>query len=721
MLRIFPKEESEWLEFHEWVTVLTSCMITSDMMKASDWSYLKHCHLHDHVWLFDKTVESVYEIVSKATEPTKFKWVSVEVHKLLQFMVEIHMIQNMYLTMDAEKPAKLAEAVRVWHCEKSSLPFSNYESAIDEALQEGKSIGICPNRLWNMTVASSHISFDLVSLVGAIKRTQLTSNFTHKESIKWIRAATTINTVTVNDEKSHFACTSNLCHFASIDSTHQEILCRCQRDCCDKLNFSERIEFRYIWSTTVGEKKASHTLLLKVKYVAISHVWSDGMGAEEGTVHHCVFKYFQKIACDTGCQGLWWDAISIPTESKACSEVIKVMHHNFWFTMSTIVHNLYTAKYLWSENGSPCIALALSPWFTWGWTALELLVSRHIKVIFQSLDNPSEYILKDLDTEVLVSDSASCSHEYWIASTAIRWLRCSQITTLKEVQQILKIRYTSWPHDHSIIASLLCVMQPDASSPLMQGDIAQDILIHFRKIDLSFLIHGCPIEAEAGLFSWCPSTLFNEVKTHISSDLGGTEVWVNPDGTLDSLFNIITLRSGDSERLDMYTTHPAAEVWIQQVLNNWEHCMLLFPLSNFTDVKDPAILVTVLDYDTQSSGCYDCQMEGVVYGAWVLMWTDPAQIPVHLRKKISTWPSKTAQELLELYDEGRDPFNFGPYNVPLGLKVPTVMEQLKDPLSPGYHPFLWWGTERSASAHLGQSQTMQKSALQLWHWNHQEV
>jgi hypothetical protein len=40
-----------------------------------------------------------------------------------------------------------------------------------------------------------------------------------------------------------------------------------------------------------------------------------------------------------------------------------------WCMISTFVN------FPWAEDGSPCLTLFLSPWFTRAWTALELALS----------------------------------------------------------------------------------------------------------------------------------------------------------------------------------------------------------------------------------------------------------------------------------------------------------------------------------------------------------
>src|SRR5205814_7153879 len=51
------------------------------------------------------------------------------------------------------------------------------------------------------------------------------------------------------------------------------------------------------------------------KFMAISHVWSDGTGTgawDEFKVNRCLYHFFRKIAREFGCEEIWWDTICIP-------------------------------------------------------------------------------------------------------------------------------------------------------------------------------------------------------------------------------------------------------------------------------------------------------------------------------------------------------------------------------------------------------------------------
>jgi hypothetical protein len=101
----------------------------------------------------------------------------------------------------------------------------------------------------------------------------------------------------------------------------------------------------------------------KDPYIAISHVWSDGTGVgvkTAGSVNSCLFDFFADLAKNLGCTAVWWDALSIPTEPKARSKAFNKMHANYANAKYTVVHDNYLLDFEWKDNGSPCLALALS-------------------------------------------------------------------------------------------------------------------------------------------------------------------------------------------------------------------------------------------------------------------------------------------------------------------------------------------------------------------------
>ena len=91
---------------------------------------------------------------------------------------------------------------------------------------------------------------------------------------------------------------------------------------------------------------------------------------------------------------------------------------NYSKAACTVIHDRYLLSYEWADDGSPCVALVFSPWFTSGWTALELIMSKMIKVLFKGL-NELEPVIKNLDEDILAPCPNRCSRTHWIVSAII--------------------------------------------------------------------------------------------------------------------------------------------------------------------------------------------------------------------------------------------------------------------------------------------------------------
>ena len=200
------------------------------------------------------------------------------------------------------------------------------------------------------------------------------------------------------------------------------------------------------------------------------------------------------------CDGVWWDTICIPQDKAARSIALNNMHHNYTAAKCTVVHDLYLAGMEWKNNESACIALVLSPWFTRGWTALELLLSERVFVLFRQGDG---YTLKDLDNEILAKHSILDSYAHWIATSSVGRLRKRRYTyqSTAEILSVLRARYTSWSRDQSIIAGLMCGLTDHVT--LSEQQITKEILGRLDSIEKECLLHGLTTMSEPQ-FSWCP-------------------------------------------------------------------------------------------------------------------------------------------------------------------------------------------------------------------------
>ncbi|KAJ5769088.1 hypothetical protein N7520_003647 [Penicillium odoratum] len=574
---------------------------------------------------------------------------STEIYEMVDWMSKVELYENLGRTKKESRVGYYWEQASPSHYRHVTSPPSQevYEPKIMEALNQAHALGICENRLLNIISASERADFDLPALVTDITITRQPRNFTHRESADRLNDAAKTMHIPRTQNIGHTECTSTICHFATIDSTRVSILHKCASRGCRTWSPSEEDFNRpgpYTWCISNDVPRPGQG-----NYAAISHVWSDGTGSANDSVNRCLFDYFCSIAKAEKCNAIWWDAISIPRETKARALSIRRMHRNFSDAKITIVHDLYTATYPWANDGSPCIALALSPWFTRGWTALELLVSKNVKVIFQHPNDPKRYVIKDLETEVLASHPAYCSRGHWIASTAIRRLRQMKIQSVTDLLHLLATRSTTWESDRLVIAALVRGLDTNVQGPDIKAALTREIITSFPKIDPSFLHHGYSLPRKQGIFSWCPSTLLHGGKPFVSPGYNSTE-WLNvsKDGTLIGSFTMKILEENDKDSLSAFAQEPAARSRINMALRKWRHCMLIWPRLSNGMLRDPAILVTVIEIGVippSPTNLLDCRMEGTVYGG---LPSSGYHVSVRLGKT-SDSPSKSARELYDLW------------------------------------------------------------------------
>jgi hypothetical protein len=244
-------------------------------------------------------------------------------------------------------------------------------------------------------------------------------------------------------------------------------------------------------------------------YVAVSHICSDGTGIEiqkPGLVNKCLFDYMASITKRLGCEAIWWDTISIPTEQAARRKAINNMCTNYNKAACTVIHDRYLLNYEWADDGSPCVALVFSPWFTRGWAALELIMSKMVKVLFKG-PNELERVIKDLNEDILAHDPSRCSRAHWIASTIIRRLR-QPIRNITDLMAVLKSRSTSWPRGRMTIAGLLAGLKFEEYN-IHQEEITKAVIGQVVRINPSSLLHGQVTIAESGGWSWYPPSLYD--------------------------------------------------------------------------------------------------------------------------------------------------------------------------------------------------------------------
>lgn len=299
--------------------------------------------------------------------------------------------------------------------------------------------------------------------------------------------------------------------------------------------------------------------------MAISHVWADGTGTgawQAGTVNECLYGFFKNIARHFSCEGIWWDTLCIPREKAARTLAIQKMEKSYEDAQITLVHDCFLRNWEWDVR-TACFAIIMSPWFSRGWTALELKKSQKIKVIFKG---PSGPVIKDLDEEILAqADEPDGPRK--AGSQIIQNLR-KEFSALKldDLLTVLRSRYTSWPKDMSVISALLAGVTAAGS----QQETYRKVVRKFGSIAPGHLFHY-RVTMSKGL-TWCPTSLFD-----MPPDPGNASLKLSPDGSLVGRWRVLPAdQCADlEERCWWGNMHPLIKPEVQGALRrNWK-CQLL--------------------------------------------------------------------------------------------------------------------------------------------------
>lgn len=483
---------------------------------------------------------------------------------------------------------------------RTTLP--EYESEALNISRQLRGKGICPNRLYNVPFENYHTSVGVCRLANTLLAVH-ENDLPNREDYQ-------------NPEKHHRDCTPQFCQRARDNSTlisqaHKCLDKSCQPDLefptnlLDEAGKDKNEWFNTAWYLQKSHKKPCVMKSEKERYMAISHVWSDGTGVglkTSGRVNRCLYEYFQKIAEDEGCDGLWWDTISIPVERVARGIAIQRMLVNFEKAHVTLIHDENLVKFPWREDGSPAIALILSAWFTRGWTAAELFASRNhsVKVLFANPDSrDGDPLIKDLDKDVFAANTRPNFQNpagtipmqgYIVAAEAMKRIRDPSKKTkwftnrheiLPDLLNVLSHRTTSWVKDRMLIAGLMCPRFESASDDLhllpssnMTGlEITRIILQTVENFKMADILHSDDPTATYGPWSWCPRSIFQFGHLYRSSVPSKDTVMVSHGGYLSGDFKAFEVLEDD--RIVPCGSHPASRARVSAALFNREKCLLL--------------------------------------------------------------------------------------------------------------------------------------------------
>lgn len=584
--RLLPKCP-EWESFRTWLLCAMSCELAANNA--------------GNIWTSRYTMGSFEELLKispRARIHNNEQWIAFRVFELLYFW------RSEICDLDREERDFLKDTseFRGWRGENGH--FSQITApSVSAALVCAEKLQICPKRLWNLARTSHRGPNDIPALLLAIDKSDNPRRFRHKK---------------------HYVCSPEHCPLENENSTRKPQIHVCEHKNCRVLKFPVR-EFdnmllkhakslkkhpgAIVWPLKIpdSEKETMSPIFASENtYAAISHVWSDGTGVgigNPGEVNSCIYRRFASKAAELGCNGIWWDAICVPENRELKRNAMNNMHLTYQYARHTIVHDKYLTKFPWTDDAAPGIALVLSPWFTRGWTALELAMSREVSVLYKHPSDGQGLVLKRLHGTIIPDGATSL--EQRIVARLIQRIRDPR-PSLFDLLKVLSCRVTSWAQDRSTITALMA-RTIEVKDDETVVDLAQKIILAQKYVPKALLFHGNTTLTRGGPFSWCPYNLFDSNFIVNSSVDEGTlmrdfynqynpqngsqgidealrqfvetrpdhdELKVSADGTILGKWNFIVL--GDNNvNLKPYSSHISVEFRISAALKTpWRYLVL---------------------------------------------------------------------------------------------------------------------------------------------------
>ncbi|KAI0329847.1 hypothetical protein GY45DRAFT_1324448 [Cubamyces sp. BRFM 1775] len=265
-------------------------------------------------------------------------------------------------------------------------------------------------------------------------------------------------------------------------------------------------------------------------YVAISHVWAEGMGSTtDDGLPTCVIERIAKLVWCTVPAGdhvpFWMDSLCVPKARDERKRAIRLMAQTYRdadkvLVIDDCIRKLCSFDSCWDEN---LVRIFTSQWVRRVWTLQEGLLARELWFEFADgvVCASEELSPEDLGiSRVLVPLLNFRAYQ--------RRLEAPQGVRLQDLVSMIQMRSTSKPEDELIAISSLLPSRVELDVLLSDSeDSGSDVvetrmrsfLLQLREIPRGVPFWGAPRLTMPG-FTWAPRTLTAEVSRSWSTELG---------------------------------------------------------------------------------------------------------------------------------------------------------------------------------------------------------
>jgi Heterokaryon incompatibility protein (HET) len=408
--------------------------------------------------------------------------------------------------------------------------------------------------------------------------------------------------------QDHAACNASECAVSNVDTStyktkHNDVFCKGEHDCETLTPNMEivkaKLEGGKMPVVSFAENQGLVTLGTEDgPYVAISHVWADGMGStSEQGIPICVVKFLSEAATasfnsthDTELDAIpfWIDSLCVPSQTDLRGKAIGLMAKTYASAAAVVVID---ASMLHLSVSDPIqeqlFVLYVSSWVQRLWTLPEALLSRQL--LFRASDRLIDfrYFFTDEVVKLRLNDVVASKLLGWIGQLMIGpFIRSAQAATssslslpphsLDDIVLHLSKRTSSRQEDETLAIAGLFGQDASEYIPLDPDQRMAKFLTEHNggkvPYDILFL-DGPKLPIEN--YTWAPKSF---MKRQLNAELKGTFAGaisvITQQGLLGQYFCLVL-------QLEWGADGPP---WTYRVqINNGEHLVVLFDRSVDSD------------------------------------------------------------------------------------------------------------------------------------------
>ncbi|KAF2135516.1 uncharacterized protein K452DRAFT_239254 [Aplosporella prunicola CBS 121167] len=342
------------------------------------------------------------------------------------------------------------------------------------------------------------------------------------------------------DSKSHTGCRIERCEASIIDpeqyeAKHTDPGCNCEWIRPPLADVKTLISQNYVPVITFQDLSPWEQPSFSVDsfrnkaYIAISHVWSDGLGSTtEKGLPLCQVRRLSNLATELIPGGAFWiDSLCVPSEKGPRRSAIGLMALTYSDAQKVLILDESIQRLPFSAPVEDRLLCALSSgWMRRLWTLQEGALSRELLFRFQDVSMPAPELISRVGQLALSSVLSGLS------SVIYRILKKKQndsYFSIGDVARALRWRTTSRPSDETLAIASLLGIDPLA---LLAEDKSErrfaKLLEAVGAVPRNILFASGAKMTEPGL-RWAPRT-FMTARGGLSLTINETEACVSPRG-----------------------------------------------------------------------------------------------------------------------------------------------------------------------------------------------